>query len=246
MKIQKPSMSLSYLAKERLLEYIESEKYKFNDKLPSEAQIQEMLGVSRSTVREALALLEQEGIVRKIQGKGTFLARTPVKIEDGLEELRSTTDTIRAFGYVPGTRGYKVRRGNADTDMQQKLNLNKDEKVLTFERIRTANDLVAAYCIDTFAEKIFKGKIPEPDFQGSMFEYLEQELDIHIEYAVAEIMPASFEGAMREKLGLPEDTFFLLLKQIHYDRQGQPVIYSMDYYNSSIFKFIVNRKRHLR
>ena len=34
MKIQKPSMSLSHLAKERLLEYIESEKYKFNDKLP--------------------------------------------------------------------------------------------------------------------------------------------------------------------------------------------------------------------
>lgn len=246
MKIQKPSMPLSHLVKEQLLEYIENENYKFQEKLPSEAQIQEMLGVSRSTVREALALLEQEGIVHKVQGKGTFLARIPVKIEDGLEELRSTTDTIRSFGYTPGTKGFKVRRLRADTDMQQKLSLSKGDKVLTFERIRTANDEVAAYCIDTFPEKIFKGKIPENSYQGSMFEYLEQKLDIHIEYAVAEIMPAAFEGKMREKLGLPKDTFFLLLKQVHYDRQGKPMIYSMDYYNSNIFKFIVNRKRKSR
>jgi GntR family transcriptional regulator len=246
MKIQKPSMSLSHLAKEQLLEYIEKNQYEYQDRLPSEAQIQEMLGVSRSTVREALALLEQEGIVYKIQGKGTFLATLPIKIKNGLEELRSTTDTIRKFGYVPGTKGYKVRKITADTDMQQKLNLSPDDKVLTFERIRTANELVAAYCIDTFPEKIFKGKLPQQDYQGSMFEYLERDLDIHIEYAVAEILPASFEGKMCEKLGIPQDTFFILLKQIHFDRQGQPMIYSMDYYNSNIFRFFVNRKRNLR
>jgi len=246
MKIQKPYMPLSHLAKEQLLEYIENQNFKFQDKLPSEAQIQEMLGVSRSTVREALALLEQEGIIRKVQGKGTFLAELPIKIEDGLEELRSTTMTIRAFGYTPGTRGYKVHRSRAETEVQQKLNLSKNEEVLTFERIRTANDEVAAYCLDTFPAKIFQDKLPENNYQGSMLEFLEKRLNIRIEYAVTEIVPASFEGKMRDKLGLPEDTFFILLKQIYYDRLGKPTIYSMDYYNSKIFKFIVNRKRSSR
>lgn len=243
MRIKQANLPLSHLAKEQILKFIESEGYAVGDKLPTESQVQEMLGVSRATVREALALLEQEGIVRKVQGKGTYLAKIPIKIEDGLEELKSVTEILQSFGFSPGTRGFKIKKAKPDKDMQLKLNLEKGEGVLTFERIRTADGNVAAYCLDTFPAKYFKEKRPDPNFNGSMFDYLEKELDIKIDYAVAEIVPAFFTGEMRKKLGLTEDTSFLLLKQIHYSNRGTPIIYSLDYFNTNIFKFIVNRKR---
>ncbi|MEW6623064.1 MAG: GntR family transcriptional regulator [Bacillota bacterium] len=243
MRIKQDNLPLSHLAKEQILKLIESGEYMVNDKLPTESQIQEMLGVSRGTVREALALLEEGGIVRKIQGKGTFLAKKPIKIEDGLEELKSVTDILKSYGYSPGTKGFNIKKIKPDKEMQQKLKLEKGEAVLTFERIRTVNGNVAAYCLDSFPAKYFKEKLPDLNFSGSMFEYLEKELDIIIDYAVAEIAPAFFTGEMCKKLGLTEDTPFLLLKQIHYCNKGDPIIYSLDYFNVNIFKFIVNRKR---
>ena len=242
----KNDLSLSVLAKEQILNLIKSEGYKYDAKLPTESQIQEMLGVSRATVREALALLENEEIIRKVQGKGSFLRKLPVKIEDGLEELKSITELFRSLGYSPGTKGFKVRTVKPSKEMQQKLNLNSGEQVFTFERIRTADGNPAAYCLDSISARHFTGQVPEinlNNYSDSMFCYLEETLGMRIQYAVAEIVPVLFEGEMCKKLGLAENTFFLLLKQVHYDDQGNPVIYSQDYFNTNIFKFIVNRTR---
>lgn len=243
MKLKAANITLSHMAREHILTLIEEKGYKYNDKLPTELQIQEMLGVSRSTVREALALLEQEGIVRKVQGKGTFLNKVPVKIKDGLEELKSVTETIRSFGYKPGTKGFKIKKVMPDKDMVEKLKLQKGEEVYTFERIRTADGNVAVYCLDSFPVRYFKDELPDDDFAGSMFDYLEERLGIRIDSAVAEIVPVFFTGEICKKLGLKENSGFLLLKQIHYDTQGNPIIYSLDYFNTDVFKFMVNRKR---
>ena len=101
MKIKYPTASLSSLAKNKIIEFIEEQRIQSDEKLPSENELTDMLGVSRYTVREALALLEQDKLVYKIQGKGTFVKKIPVKVESGLEKLESISEIIRNFGYDP-------------------------------------------------------------------------------------------------------------------------------------------------
>ncbi|WP_437193901.1 substrate-binding domain-containing protein [Planctomicrobium sp. SH527] len=59
--------------KDFIVSQIESGQLNPGESLPSEIRLSEMLGISRSTVRQALAGLEQAGIVRRFHGKGTYV-----------------------------------------------------------------------------------------------------------------------------------------------------------------------------
>lgn len=241
MKIKGKTIALSQIAKEKILEYIKKEKLQPDDQLPSENSLMKMLGVSRYTVREALALLEQDRVIYKIQGKGTFINKKPIHIESGLEKLDSITEITHNFGYRPGTIWVDIEERNPTEDMVDKLKLEEGEKVVTFKRIRTADDKEAAYLVDTIPKKIIGNKLPSSIPYESLFEYLEDNFNITIEYAISEIMPTYPIEEMLEHMNIDEDDLYLLLHQVHYDKENRPILYSFDYFNPQVFKFKINR-----
>lgn len=242
MKIKTGQIALSRLAKEKIIEYIRSKNMQPNDKLPSEESLMKMLGVSRYTVREALALLEQDKLIYKVQGKGTYIKKVPVVIESGLEKLESINEIIKRFGYNPIGKCLKIKLESPTLDMMEKLNISKEDRVITFTRIKIADDKLAAFCVDTVPEYIFKQCDPN-EVESSMFDYFLDKLNIKVEYAVAEIIPTFPTQEMVELTNVKSNQLFLLLHQIHYDNEGRPVIYSMDYFNTEVFKFKINRLR---
>lgn len=243
MKIKHDTIALSILAKQSIIEFIKEEKIQPNEKLPSEAVLMDMLGVSRYTVREALALMEQDKIIYKVQGKGTFVKKVPVKIESGLEKLESITEIIKSFGYNPNSKCIKIEEITPTQDMVEKLKITKDDKAITYTRIRTADEKIAAFCVDTVPKYLFKDEDSITLNSSSMFEYFSNKLGVHIEHAVAEIIPTFPTKEMIKLTNVESDQMYILLKQIHYDSDGTPVIYSMDYFNPEVFKFKVNRTR---
>jgi GntR family transcriptional regulator len=64
-----------------VLQYIDEQKLREGDQLPTEAQISSLAGVSLVTVRRALSELSAQGVVRREQGRGTFVARPRVDAE---------------------------------------------------------------------------------------------------------------------------------------------------------------------
>src|SRR5215470_13900354 len=79
-------------------------RLKPGEQLPSEPELAESLGVSRSTLRDALRILVSEGTLLRRRGVGTFVSTDPLmSIQDGLENLSSTSELIRNHGYEPGT-----------------------------------------------------------------------------------------------------------------------------------------------
>lgn len=241
MKIKTNSVSLSQKAKEKIIEYIEIEGLQLDDKLPSEADFMEMLGVSRYTVREALALLEQDRVVYKIQGKGTFVNKGPIQIESGLEKLESVTEIIKNFGYEPGTEWVDIVEETPTQDMIDKLKISEDEKVITFKRIRKASGNFAAYCVDSLPKSKLNNTVPIGIGNQSMFTYLNERYNIEVEYGVSDIIPSFPTNEMMNLFKGNKNQLLLLLHQIHYDIEGNPVIYSKDYFNPEVFKFKVNR-----
>ena len=71
-----------------LLALIREQGLEPGDRLPSEAELAARLGISRATLREALRLLEEENIILRRQGIGTFVAADQ-HLESGLERLES-------------------------------------------------------------------------------------------------------------------------------------------------------------
>ncbi|SCG83934.1 putative HTH-type transcriptional regulator ymfC [Proteiniborus sp. DW1] len=243
MKNKEKSVSLSQKVKEKIIEYIKERNLQPDSLLPSEVQLMEMLGVSRYTVREALALLEQDKILYKIQGKGTFINKVPTHIESGLEKLESITEIIESFGYEPGTIWIDIKEELPTKDMMDKMGLKEGEKVITFTRVRTANQKVAVYCVDTIKKMADMEEVPKRIEDESMFDYFKKKYGIEPEYAIADIIPTLPTAEMIKHMKIKKNQLFLLLHQIHYDKEGNPQIYSMDYFNTDVFKFKVNRLR---
>ena len=106
-------------------EYIDVNKLKEYDFLPAERQLAEDLGLSRGTVREALKLLEREGRIIKLHGKGSFLAAEKHSI--CINEMLSFSTAERNVGNTPGSKIIFFGIVRAGDMLASRLNINKDD-----------------------------------------------------------------------------------------------------------------------
>ncbi|OCL27176.1 transcriptional regulator [Orenia metallireducens] len=241
--IKKDSRPLYMLVKEKIDEKIENGKYKPGDRLPSEAKLSESFGVSRATLREALRVLEKEVKVNRQQGIGTFITEKLALFKSGIEELNSITQTIEAMGLKAGTVDLELKMNQQVEDLNKEFELNKNDKMVILHRTRTADDEPVAYCEDYLPQRLVPNNITEDDINISLLSFLQEESNIYISYAVADIVPVIADKSLVAKLNLNIGDPILLLKQMHYDDRDNPVLYSKNYFRSDKFEFHVLRNR---
>jgi GntR family transcriptional regulator len=226
-----------------VLDLIRNQKIKPGEQLPTESELIKLLKVGRSTLREALANLVHQGVLYKVQGKGTFVREIPIVVENGLEVLRGVTENILAVGATPNTSRMTVKKIEAGKSLAKKLKINPSDKCYWVERVRRADDVVAVYCIDILPVSMTPDNFEEEEFKGSIFGILEKSGHI-VSYTETSIHPTILTKRdlpeMKTEIGM-----FLLLEEIYYDTTGTPVSYGNDYYSAEIFDFKIGRKRQL-
>ncbi len=235
--------TLQMQIQDAILDLIRTQKIKPGNQLPTETELIKILGVGRSTLREALANLVHQGILYKVQGKGTFVREIPVVVENGLDILRGVTENILAVGATPSTSRMTVKKIQAGNSLAKKLKLNSSDECYWVERVRRADDVVAVYCIDILPVSMVPENFNEEEFKGSIFSILEKSGHI-VSYTETSIHPTILTKRdlpeMKTEIGM-----FLLLEEIYYDTTGVPVSYGNDYYSAEIFDFKIARKRPL-
>ncbi|MCE7794544.1 GntR family transcriptional regulator [Salipaludibacillus sp. CUR1] len=218
---------------------IEQGVYEAGERLPSEFQLSKQLGVSRATLREALRMLEDESVIIRRHGVGTFINTKPL-FSSGIEELFSVTDMIKRGNKEPGTN-YLSSSIEKPTDEDQKRFQDEElQEMIVIERVRTADSEPVVYCLD----KIPKNCLPDyvSHEEQSLFDQLEKS-GISIAYAMTQIEPIGYHERVSEILDCEPETALLVLKQMHFDEQERPVLYSINYFRADKFKFHVLRKR---
>ncbi len=214
--------------------------YKEKEKLPSEFDLSKQLGVSRATLREALRILEEENIVIRRHGVGTFVNSKPTFMS-GIEQLSSITDMIKQGGMKPGTIFLSSQVQGSTEEDARRFQCEVNEDVLLVERVRTANSDPVVYCIDKVPQKYLPKNFEYK--QESLFEILESQAGKHISYAVTHIEPVGYHEKISPILQCEPETALLVLKQMHYDLDDEPILYSLNYFKADQFSFHVLRKR---
>src|ERR1700722_9996801 len=132
----KPRASLTEQVQADLRVAIRAGAFGSGGQLPSEPALSKQLGVSRPTIRQALSLLEQEGLVARRQGMGTFVQSTVAALPDLLNVNTGITDMIRSAGRHADTRETTVQHAFADERIAKMLQLRTGAAVAVIERIQ--------------------------------------------------------------------------------------------------------------
>lgn len=240
MSIKTDSRQLYLRVIEEIKRDIQQETYKEKEKLPSEFQLSKQLGVSRATLREALRILEEENVVTRKHGVGTFVNPKPI-FSSGIEQLNSVTSMIVNSGRKPGSQYLSTELLESMEDDKQKFSPKEIHLLAQIERVRTADNEPVVFCID----KIPEGIIPLDCLhkQDSLFKLIEEHSHKRIAYAVTYIEPIGYNDRIYKILNCDPEQSLLLLKQMHYTEDDEPVLYSANYFRSDVFSFHVVRKR---
>ncbi|WP_353892031.1 GntR family transcriptional regulator [Proteinivorax hydrogeniformans] len=241
--VKPDSRPLYLLVKDRLLEMIKKGTYPLDSKLPSEFELSKLFGVSRPTLREALRVLEEEGVLIRKHGIGTFVNSPKSTIKSGIEKLNSVTYDIESLNYRAGTKLIKFNYATPSEIVKEKLGLSNGEKVVQIKRIRTADGEPVVYCVDSIKASASFDLEDFKSLENSLLDLLKQKYSINISYAITEIVPVIADELLGEYLGKINKDPILLLEQVHYTKENSPVLYSENYFKSDRFKFQVIRKR---
>lgn len=240
MSIKIDSRHLYLQVIEEIKRDIQNERYKEKEKLPSEFQLSKQLGVSRATLREALRILEEDNVVTRKHGVGTFVNPKPI-FSSGIEQLNSVTSMIVNSGRTPGSQYLSTELLEPIEDDKAKFFPKELHTIAQIERVRTADNEPVVFCIDKIPEGIIPlDRVREED---SLFKLIEEYSNKRITYAVTYIEPIGYHDRIYEILNCDPEQSLLLLKQMHYTDEDEAVLYSANYFRSDVFSFHVLRKR---
>lgn len=147
--------------------------------IPSERELMETYAVSRATVRRAIESLITEGLLRRVQGKGTFVARP--RVESHLH-LASFTEDMRRRGLEPSTRVVRADAAEPPADVARFLGLADDEPAWRLERVRLAGGEPMAFEASWYAMDLLPG-LDRQDLTGSLYTILASEYGLAVDTA---------------------------------------------------------------
>lgn len=143
MVLKNSKSPLYYQLAEIILSEIESKNLKENDKLLTEREYAKKYELSRATVRQALAYLEEKGYVYKIQGCGTFVSSKVIKQK--LLKVYSFTEEMKKLGKIPESKILSLKKIVGDEKVAKELNLNSSDEIFELERLRIADREIIMY-----------------------------------------------------------------------------------------------------
>jgi GntR family transcriptional regulator len=141
-----------------------------DEPLPSDAMLVEEFGVSRMTARNAVQRLVQEGLVYRVPGRGTFVARAPAHRQAG--KVLSFSDEMRRRGRVPRSRVLDRTTREPTFPEAQALQLGGRSRVVVVKRVRLADDepvaLEVAVLPDAVADVVLTAELEHESLHAAL------------------------------------------------------------------------------
>jgi len=234
----------SYLeARRALIDLIKSRSFAIGDKLPTEGELVEALGVSRLTLREALRMLREEGLIYIQQGSGMYVSGDVDQVTRTFNTNLGITEMIQAAGYAPGVKSFYRGLEKADAEIAAELRIPELSDVVVVRRIRTADDRPVVFSADYIAPRIAADFLAKNDENLSLYAFIEGELKIKIGIRYTEILAERCSAELASAFGYEEGAPILLMKGLIADQKGDPLIYGRDYFRPGVLKISITRRR---
>jgi GntR family transcriptional regulator len=207
-------------------------------RLGAERALAADLGVSRATLRQALAVLADSGVVRRVPGRGggTFISKD--KIERDTSRVVGVPALLRSQGVVAGTRVLSAGLAAAEEPAARALGLRRGDLVIDLLRIRLADGSPISVEHAMFPADRFGGLLEMP-LGGSVYELLDEHFGIRPGEALERIEVVIASADEAQVLDVPPGAPLLAITRTTTDLGGTPFEFSHDLFRADRTRIVV-------
>lgn len=213
-----------------------------HDRIPSENQMVEMFGVSRITVRQALQELENEGLIFRVHGKGTFVSK-PKAFQD-LTTLQSFGEAMHPHGHETFSKLVSVREMIADGLPKERLRLGKGERMVEIKRVRYLNREPMSCETSYFTLGVGRRLAREDLSTQDILVILENVLGIDIGHANLILGSTLADEQQARLLDTESESPMLHIERLVTSSDGSPLMFEHLYHRGDSFRYTVSVKRN--
>jgi DNA-binding GntR family transcriptional regulator len=207
------------------------------DRLPSEPQLAQQLGVSRSSLRAAITLLEEEGVLSRRHGSGTYVTHRPV-LRNELGRNFGVSTLIASTGLEPGVENASSGEEQASPEVAAALGA---DAVSALHRVRTANGRRVVVSSDWCRADHLSADELRGAADGSVYAALAAR-GLAVHHGVAHISPDTADARLAELLDVPRGALLLTIFQVDETAAGQAVLVSREHHLADAFDITVYRR----
>jgi len=218
-------------ARRRLLDLISTGALRPGDRLGTERELALRLSVSRSTLRQVLAVLAESGIIRRVPGRagGTFVAHG--KVDRDLSLIVGLPEYLRRQGFVAGTQVLSATMTGADEVTAGHLSIPVGSLVVEIVRIRLADGTPLSLERARFPADLVPGLLDRP-LGGSLYDLLERSYGVRPEEVVEHLEVAEAAADESALLGVSQGAPLLAVTRTSSTAAGRPFELSYDLFRS--------------
>ncbi len=212
-------------------------------RVPPEIELAEAMGVSRTTVRDALGRLEMEGAISRKQGAGTFVNAPVLQIRSRLEEIWGYAAMLEAHGFTPSTQLISAHSSPIDERTADDLQLASGEPLLRLTKLFLENDAPVILTRNSIPERLLTESYTEQDLSRPLYEFLEQFTRQRLAYYVTDIVPIIADDEMAGLLKIQPGAPLVSFDEIGYNDNNEPIVKAHSYFRDDLLRLRLLRRR---
>ena len=224
-------------------ERVKNGSYRPGARLPSELELANEFGVSRSTLRNAINSLATEGVILRKHGNGSYINQHAVQFNTQLQNLWSFPQLIQESGRTPEIQYIHSFTRISTPDEEAILELNSPQPVFILQRRFLADGKPVIYSTNILPEDLFTQPKPCLDTQLSIYELMLAFCNIELVYSISDLHAEKISDTVNKQLKIGLDRSILVFNDVFYTKESRPVVMGLNYYNDQILALRLVRSK---
>jgi GntR family transcriptional regulator len=205
------------------------------DRLPPENDLADQYDLSRSTVRQAMDMLANEGLIQRRRGHGTIVAQPT--IEQNLTRIISFWEDMHQRGLAPGTKVLESELIPAPEDVAEKLEIAPGEELARLVRLRLADgepmSVEHSYLVHKFCPGVLKTNYAHHSLRGM----LSEKYSINLVYARQTIKAVPASRSIASELSMKPKDALLYMERVTYSDLDVPIEFLQIHHRGDRYTF---------